>query len=73
MIPFRRGIPVFHAEPGLFEKMAGELNVSLEHIEPAQACASYLSFLLETANMSTYEGSMTVLFAARKAYLESRL
>ena len=58
-------------ELGLFRKNAEAHGISLDKIQPAPTCHSYLQFLMSTAYNGSFVEGFTVLYSAEKVYLDS--
>lgn len=64
-------IPALYTELALFDTMAQELDITLEHLEPAPVCHAYSMFLLATAHTHSFAESFAVLYGVEKAYYDS--
>jgi len=69
--PFTESALALHKELALFEQMAQDHGVSLEDLEMSPTCHAYSQFLLATGYNEPFPVSVTALYAAEKAYLDS--
>jgi len=58
-------------ELGMFEGMAGDHGINLDNLRPSPTCHAYLQYLYATGAARPIEESLTVLYAAEKAYYDS--
>ena len=64
-------IPALYGELALFETVAQERGITLEHLEPAPVCHAYSMFLLATAHTCSFVESFAVLYGVERAYYDS--